>query len=493
MKNSVLTYFSNAALIVFGSVSIPALASYDATNWAELARQDILEAYNQTAANHPGMVDINNPSFPELLIEAKNSALSLAEQAKSAQGLMAAVGRFNTVLQDGHAGAFTRIPEELQVPVKWPGFTAVWRGEDLVINYTERELAEVGSRLIRCDGVEIKTLLRDQVFQFRGQVEQPGHWWRYGHELLIDRGNPFVQSPSTCQFVNNQGATHSLKLTWSEMPEQATQAITFALNGDRIPVGLAWRGSLAWIAMPTFGPEAEDVARYEQLFKDLQEQQDKLAGATAVILDLRHNQGGSSYWSRKVAEGLWGEAPVNQLRQEKFSSTEVWWRASAGNTAYMADLINILSSRGQQELVSWIQGVQSGMQHAIDAGDDFYVEANAEMTNENGMTTPSTFTTPVYVIVPGQCASACLDAIDIFKLFDNTKLVGAPSSSDSTYMEVRLADLPSGYGKIVIPNKVYVNRPRGNGEYYSPDYPYDGLEWTTEAFNNFIQDIIKGQ
>jgi len=76
---------------------------------------------------------------------------------------------------------------------------------------------------------------------------------------------------------------------------------------------------------------------------------------------------------------------------------------------------------------------------------------------------PAPFTRPLYVIVPGNCASACLDAIDYFKLFPNTKLVGAPSSADSTYMEVRLVVLPGGLGRVVVPTKLYVNRPRGNG------------------------------
>ena len=39
-------------------------------------------------------------------------------------------------------------------------------------------------------------------------------------------------------------------------------------------------------------------------------------------------------------------------------------------------------------------------------------------------------------------------------------LFGAPSSADSLYMDVRLADLPSGLGKVIVPNKVYVNRAR---------------------------------
>lgn len=95
------------------------------------------------------------------------------------------------------------------------------------------------------------------------------------------------------------------------------------------------------------------------------------------------------------------------------------------------------------------------------------------------------------MIVPGQCGSACLDAVDTFKLFSNTALFGAPSSSDSTYMEVRLIDTPSGLSKVIIPNKVYVDRPREKGFYYQPDIPYYGLEWTTEALLKQVNSLLE--
>lgn len=91
------------------------------------------------------------------------------------------------------------------------------------------------------------------------------------------------------------------------------------------------------------------------------------------------------------------------------------------------------------------------------------------------------------MIAPGQCASACLDAIDIFKLFDNTRLLGTESSSDSTYMDVRFQSLPSGLAQVVLPNKMYVNRPREKGVYYRPDLAYHQLDWSTKTLLDKVQ------
>src|SRR5690606_41767582 len=98
-----------------------------------------------------------------------------------------------------------------------------------------------------------------------------------------------------------------------------------------------------------------------------------------------------------------------------------------------------------------------------------------------------------YPAIPEIFTLSLHDALPIyvFSLFDNTKLAGAPSSADSTYMDVRYEALPSGLGKVIIPNKVYVNRPRGNGQYYSPALTHNELDWSTRALLDKVLSDIK--
>ena len=95
------------------------------------------------------------------------------------------------------------------------------------------------------------------------------------------------------------------------------------------------------------------------------------------------------------------------------------------------------------------------------------------------------------MIVPGQCASACLDALDVFTRFPNTKLIGAPSSADSVYLEVRIPALPDGLAKVVIPNKLYRDRPRASGQVYSPAIEVRDLSWSTSAFRAVVEADLK--
>jgi hypothetical protein len=93
---------------------------------------------------------------------------------------------------------------------------------------------------------------------------------------------------------------------------------------------------------------------------------------------------------------------------------------------------------------------------------------------------------PIYVITDGGCVSACLDALDVFTRFPGVKLVGAPTSADSNYLEIRYEPLPSERGIVILPTKIWVHRPRRSGEVYRPDIAVNDLDWTTETILDHI-------
>ncbi|WP_165725053.1 S41 family peptidase [Pseudoalteromonas sp. SA25] len=453
--------------------------------WRSVTNSDIEAAYSISAQNHPGMFDVNNPTFPDLLKKAKAEAFTLSAQASGPQAHVAAIARFSTILQDGHAGAFSSVDRPAR---RWPGFSAVWRGDALKVYYSEAKNISKGDVVSQCDGQNTDTLMRERIFKFHGEVAQPGHWWQQGWRLLIDEGNPFLTPLKACEFVKANGDTYTHVLNWSVRPKSASKHLENAYNGDELPIDLTWpEKNIGWIAMPSFSSTDKQTAAYNKVFEKIQQQRSKLLTAKAVVLDLRHNQGGSSYWSSQIAKGLWAQKVVEQKANNTSQNTQVWWRASKDNTDYVESLFSVV--KDQPEVLKTLKTVAAGMALSLENDAPFYVEEKTNTLN-NIPQKPlvSDFKTKVFVIVPPQCASACLDALDKFKLFENTTLFGAPSSADSMYMEVRLADLPSGLGKVIVPNKVYVNRARGAGAYYKPDIAYNGIDWTT---NRLLEQIKK--
>ena len=488
IKTKIVSRTLLSALLITPILSMAELSLTPKTpeQWRSVTERDIEAAYSITAQNHPGMFDVNNPTFPDLLKKAKAEALTLSAQASGPQVHVAAISRFSTILQDGHAGAFSSVDRPAR---RWPSFRTVWRGDALKVYYSENKNISKGDVVSQCDGQSTETLIRERVFKFYGQVAQPGHWWQQGWRLLIDEGNPFLTPLKECEFVKANGDTYTHVLNWSVRPKSASKHLENAYNGDELPIDLTWpEKNIAWIAMPSFSSTEKQTAAYNKVFEKIQQQRSKLLTAKAVVLDLRHNQGGSSYWSSQIAKELWGKKIVEQKVNNTSQNTQVWWRASKDNTDHVVSLLEVV--KNQPELLKIFKITAAGMALSLKSGDPFYVEQETNTLNnipQKPLT--SDFKTKVFVIVPPQCASACLDALDKFKLFENTTLFGAPSSADSMYMEVRLADLPSGLGKVIVPNKVYVNRARGAGDFYKPDVAYNGIDWTTNVLLEQIKTL----
>src|SRR3546814_12288574 len=78
---------------------------------------------------------------------------------------------------------------------------------------------------------------------------------------------------------------------------------------------------------------------------------------------------------------------------------------------------------------------------------------------------------PVYFVTNGSCASACLDAADLWKELGAIQ-IGQETSADTLYMDVRQDVLTSGLAGVSIPMKVYRGRARGSNEPLRPVHPY---------------------
>jgi hypothetical protein len=172
---------------------------------------------------------------------------------------------------------------------------------------------------------------------------------------------------------------------------------------------------------------------------------------------------------------------------------QIWWRASNGNENHLKEMVTLGQKENNPDLVRFASAAADGLATARQNRQPFFIERNSGRNGNQTNVPPSDFNQAVYVIVPGQCASACLDAIDLFSLFPNTKLIGAPSSADSTYMEIRTEPLPSKMAQVILPLKIWVNRPRGNGAFYKPSIEVRDLEWSSANFLKVIEKDLAAQ
>lgn len=468
-----------------GADPAPALPSTPG-QWRAAAVRDIEAGYRLTLANHAGTRDPHNPAFLANLEAARAHGQSLASTVADGGGYSAALLGFSSRIQDGHAGVYPNFEYSDVRPLQWPGFMAAWRG-DLFVHAAEEGAAVQGERIVSCDGKPARELLEQNVFPFIGRMREEGQWWSQSRYLFIDTGNPFIARPQRCVFALDGRKTERI-LDWRAAPEFLWDWSRMSIAGDSLPVGLTEpRQRLFWVAMPTFQPSDKQRAAYHAIYEQVRRQRERFLNADAVVVDLRRNQGGSSWWSRDFAAALWGDAQFQRRNKARNAGVEIWYRASPGNIAYYQTMKEESKAKGDVESAEWASQLEAGMRAAQATDAAYHVWKNATADTAAQPAEPAPFTRPVYVIVPGNCASACLDAIDYFKLFPNTRLVGAPSSADSTYMEVRVEVLPGALARVVLPTKLWVNRPRGNGEFYRPDIPVNTLQWSTAGFLDVVE------
>ncbi|MCC2955743.1 hypothetical protein LK542_08960 [Massilia sp. IC2-477] len=491
------------------AAALAALASYSSTvsaadaapplpstaqAWRAAALRDVDAGYRVTLANHAGAHDPHNPAFLRNLRAARAHGAALAAKVNDGSGYIAALLGFSNRIHDGHAGVYPSFDFDAVKPAEWPGFVAAWRG-DLFVYASEDGAAREGERIVSCDGKPARRLLAQNVFAFLGRPKEEGQWWSQARNLFTDFGNPFAPRPQRCVFELD-GRQVERVLAWRTIPDSRTPLLRDSVAGATLPVGLSEpRKNLFWVAMPTFQPSDKERAAYRAINEQVRKERERFLGADAVVVDLRRNQGGSSSWSEEFAKALWGDAELKRRDDARNRKVEVWYRASPGNIAYYQQGKEKDIARGETASAQWWAEREAAMRKAQAAGKPYYISKDEQ--NEGSGTVQQApaapFTRPVYVIVPGNCASACLDAIDYFKLFPNTKLVGAPSSADSTYMEVRVEPLPGGLARVIVPTKLYVNRPRGNGEFYRPDIPVTDLRWSTATFLEVVERDLAGK
>lgn len=468
------------------------MAAEERIDWKAAAHEDVLAAYDLYVANHPGMHDPGNPGFPQQLERARNAGLVVAARASTAGDYGDALGAFSAEIGDGHARAFSNQSVAGQSSDRfWPGFIAAWRGRMLIQHAGPGSPAPAGSQILACDGLQASDFVRSQI-AYRGfRPREAGQWWSRSTQAFFTTEGLW-SGPKRCEFLLPDGSRRDVELAYHPAPAGFGDMVANATDGERMPIGLSEvRPKIFLIGMQDFAPGEDGVRAYRDLFDALRKRRPELIKARAVVIDMRHNNGGSSEWSRQGARLLWGERPVDLQLDDYFRNVRVWWRASPGNAAHVAQLEGKVRKDGNIEVADALHQIAAGLNAAVAKGDVFYVEGDEPAVPERvAGSAVSDFRTPVYVITPGRCASACLDAVDTFVRFANVKLIGAPTSGDSPYMDVRVADLPSGQGRLVIPNKMWVGRPRAGGEVYGPHIQVTDLDWSTATFLDHVERDI---
>ena len=163
------------------------------------------------------------------------------------------------------------------------------------------------------------------------------------------------------------------------------------------------------------------------------------------------------------------------------------WRVSERNAAALQSDAAMLRAAGQAEPADHLSALAARMAALSRTGTKLL--SVPEPAGPAPAPFPSPFRHPVYVLTDPNCASACLDFMDLLHRLPGVVQVGLPTSADTPYLELASAPLPSGQATLAYAMKVYRNRARRNNEWYDPAIPWPGGAMTDEAVAAWIASL----
>lgn len=452
-----------------------------ARDWSATLRQDAIALHALILDSHPGVHDSLNPDFRPRVDAGLALALERAATTSDVGGWWWALRAFVADFDDGHV-QIGLTDSAAGFPTRWPGFLTVYRGPDQVVatrDEADPSAPPMGAKLVDCDGVSADRLAEQRIGAFRGRWFLEAQRALLGDWLFMNASNPWIAEMRSCRFESG-GRVETHALTWRLIEAADIRARrTGLMRRGGGGFGLtALDGGGVWMSMPSFNgdPASEAHKALTPMMAELTARQSELRAAPFVVLDLRGNGGGSSHWSEELAVALWGEDWVRAHPTPPIEAIE--WRASADNLAAVQAYLDEWTASGEGEYrIGWAREIVEGMTAARAAGEPYWRDA-AEAGPGSGFSPEvaaavSPLRGPVYVLTDPVCASACLDAVDLWKTLGAIQ-IGRETSADTLYMDVRDARLPSGLAEMAIPMKVWRGRQRGNNEPQRPAHLFDG-------------------
>lgn len=486
-----------AAVLVFGATA-RAQTPNTSQDWRALALSDVDAMHALLRDNTPIPFDTINPAYPQWLEAGFERARQQVGEVSDAAGHFYLLAAYANGFRDPHISVAPTAP----LPdTRWPGFVVAAKGEQTLVVYsagkTQSDLS-VGDVIEKCDDLPLPSLAAQRVFPFVFNPRLAVDRRRAITYLFLDRGNPFAPPPLHCD-VRSKGALHRVALNWRTAPntDPAWSAVQKAATGPSAPWGVSEPApGVYWIGVPTFNSGPGTAPLLDRLLTDVSTRAAVMRQARAIVIDTRGNGGGNSAWADRLAVALFGEA-AGASRRARNSHAGVDWRASAANIAYWTKWRDEVAAKefgARSDSVRFAQRTIDGMSSALKRNPPLWRDGPKDPPPAGGLTAQrprgtGPFPARVYFLSNGSCGSSCLNFADTVLMVPGVTLIGAATSGDGPYMDIRAEALPSGLVRLVLPQKVVRGMARGTLEAYEPDIAYHG-DWSDAAVREWVKALI---
>ena len=464
-------------------------------HWQRLARQDIAEAHKTLVAAHPGVIDPANPGFRDWLEAGPGKALAYVPRVRSYDDMLSVVRVYAAGFHDGHLAYSddTRPSSNMTVD----GWHVAPRDGSAIVDAVAPDwpvaLPPLGAELLGCDGRAARSLVAEDIAPFTqapvGDAGQAMLWSAFTEPPLGD------MRWRECSFMTADGHRLELPQAWKAVPWDVF--VHLELGGRKRPApptNSAERlpdGTL-WIRAGNFTPSADENIALEQLIETLRRE----PTARRIVFDSRGNNGGDSGIGQRLFAAATGGLEIDDSRLGGVAVTSAWWRVSDIAIAAMVGREVVAKERGGDD--STLQVVKQLHQALVAAqtrGEDWVHQPGSDyprLTRQDMAARKAHLNRPVdrvALLTDANCVSACLDFADLVRSVPGSVHIGQTTGADTVYLDIGHVRLPSG-NALILPLKVWRNRPRGDNETLVPDVPLSLAQSSEDAVRRAVIQVL---
>lgn len=448
---------------------------FAASPWQDLLETDMKFIQKTLQENTPNAVDKEHPEFAKRLeIGAEGAFHSI----HSLSGYFASIEQYVGGFQDPHIDFY---PLYTAVNYRWPGFIARYNGKTWKIVYVESAAPlSVGDEILKIDGLLPNEWMLTRVFPYQNlPSDWKASWQLIAPQLFLDKGNPFLK-PFSALTVKNDNGIQEATLKWISVTPEKWQSLVAPLPKPW-SIHPIFNGNGAWISMPFFS--VKNASQQEEIEKTIS-LIPSLRSKDVIILDLRGNHGGQSFWGTKALEALLGDAmPAPQTLQADR------WRISKDNLSVLKEKYLPFLKATTGENSPETHYIEETIQK-MEEGASLFAESKIPDSPLRKTFRPL-FKGKLVVVTDSACASSCLTFLSQVLQIPGVIHVGQETTGNSPYVEGRKVELPSKLGHLFFPMKIVPIDPKEYFKPFTPLHIYEGDIDDTKALETWIQSTLK--
>jgi hypothetical protein len=446
-------------------------------HWRSIAKRDLEAAHRLILDAHPGSIDKGNPAFLNWVERGYTEAMDLISKIRCYEDALSVVRYYFTGFQDGHLLYSDDIRPKPEVQTLGWFLANRSRGPTVVatIRNWPISLPPKNSVLLGCDGKNVDVLLRDEVAPYYDRRELAASRDAVIFDLSVR--NVANASWRNCKWRTKEGSEIDIPVGTHATPFEEV------FNASRVAIGAqperknAYRvvGETLWIRAGNFSLQESDVKDLDRILAEIRQ----LHGYKNIVFDARGNGGGDSGVGSKIFDEVTGGLTYDKTDIDTLPRTFAQWRVSDTSISAirtridkMTQLYGAMSDRAveAQIFLSRLEAARTKGQAWVEQPDSDFLVTPEEVIRRHGRL--KGFSGRLAVVTDSSCASACLDFVDQIRLVPGAIHVGQQTSADAVYIDIGIAQLPSG-NKMSMPLKVWRNRLRANNEPWVPQVPFD--------------------